>query len=186
MLKMKKIVKSSSIEKLRMREIKSLSVAQVYVDWMIEVEAIRKNLRFGICKPIPKKPVLAFETDEGETFACPKEDCRGFVTSISKNTNLLASMTYEEILASNLGHCGVCKDSVCLRCREISPAGHRCDEKTVQNIAEVRSTCKNCPRCNALIFKTSGCDHMFCTHCRGHFHWKTNAPLRNNQSTNGH
>ena len=53
-----------------------------------------------------------------------------------------------------------------------SPA-HVCDPNEVATIAELNRSTKPCPKCHVRIFKTEGCDQMFCISCHTAFSWRT-------------
>jgi len=91
--------------------------------------------------------------DKTDNFhlACPKIDCRGFISSVWK--------------------CGICDARICSDCREIQTDKHFCDEHTKSSVALLQKDTKPCPKCNCLIHKISGCDQMWCTQCRTAFSW---------------
>jgi predicted transcriptional regulator len=51
--------------------------------------------------------------------------------------------------------------------------GHVCDPNMVQTLEEIKKNSKPCPKCGVAIFKTEGCDQMFCIICHTAFSWKT-------------
>ena len=95
------------------------------------------------------------DEDKKENYICPcpKNDCRGFLSSRYK--------------------CGICNIQACSECREIKLDGHTCDANIVESVKEIKKTTRNCPNCKSLIFKISGCDQMYCTQCHIAFCWKT-------------
>ncbi len=96
---------------------------------------------------------LCSQKKESYTFSCPYSSCRGYV---------------------NANHqCGLCLRNVCERCREPKEDYHQCKTETIQSLQTIQQDCKPCPRCSTFIYKTSGCDHMWCAHCHTHFHWNT-------------
>lgn len=84
---------------------------------------------------------------------CPKNDCRGFLSSRYK--------------------CGICEIQACSDCREVKGDNHVCDPNILESIKEIKKTTRNCPNCKSLIFKISGCDQMYCTQCHIAFCWRT-------------
>jgi hypothetical protein len=50
---------------------------------------------------------------------------------------------------------------------------HRCDPATVETAKLLQKETRPCPKCKALIFKTDGCDQMWCTMCQTPFSWTT-------------
>ena len=95
------------------------------------------------------------DEEKKETYICPcpKNDCRGFLSSRYK--------------------CGICNIQACSECREIKLDNHICDSNIVESVKEIKKTTRNCPNCKSLIFKISGCDQMYCTQCHIAFCWKT-------------
>jgi hypothetical protein len=85
---------------------------------------------------------------------CPVEDCKGFLSSRWK--------------------CEMCENTICSQCNEIKEeTGHECDEKNVETANLLKKDTKPCPTCGTLIFKSSGCNQMWCTACHGSFNWAT-------------
>lgn len=82
---------------------------------------------------------------------CPGDDCPGFL-----NENYV---------------CALCKLVVCRRCRTRSGDDHACDPDAVASVAAMLRDTKPCPQCAAPVFKTGGCDQMFCTSCNTAFQW---------------
>ena len=144
------------------REKGLLSKTQVWVDWEVMAEKIKSQLRFGIKITLPPKPTMSISSI-GTVFPCPSLECRGFVQGTK---------------------CGNCKKDVCADCREIQSQNHMCDPNVIENIKSLATDTKPCPSCSAFVFKTEGCNHMFCTHCRTHFDWVTRRVLVS--STNHH
>jgi len=48
---------------------------------------------------------------------------------------------------------------------------HVCTEDDLNNVKLLTDNVKNCPKCNEAIFKSSGCDHMWCVKCHTMFNW---------------
>jgi len=98
------------------------------------------------------------------TAPCPRSECAGFL---------------------NERHvCGICDARVCERCHSLLSSAtdaalssteteHVCKAEDVASVALVRRETKACPRCSARVFKTGGCDQMFCTACNTSFSWRT-------------
>ena len=147
------------------REKVLLSATQALVDWEIEVEQLYKQVRFGYQVKFPPKPYLTISSTGSLIFPCPSEDCRGFV--MPKDAK-----------------CGSCKKPVCLRCREVMNFNHQCKKEILDTLEAIKKDSKPCPNCSCQIFRTEGCNHMFCTFCRTHFDWLTIKILSN--STNHH
>lgn len=87
---------------------------------------------------------------------CPKEDCRGFLSSQYK--------------------CEICKFHTCSHCLEViglTKEGHECDPDTVATANAIKAQTKPCPKCGTRISKISGCDQMWCVGCHTAFSWRT-------------
>jgi hypothetical protein len=50
---------------------------------------------------------------------------------------------------------------------------HVCNPDDVATITELQRTTKPCPKCHCRIYKTDGCDQMFCIQCHTAFSWRT-------------
>jgi len=84
---------------------------------------------------------------------CVVSDCRGFL---------------DESFV-----CGLCNTHICKRCHTIKGEIHDCKEDDVATVDELKKSTKPCPKCYVLIYKTDGCDQMFCVKCHTPFSWKT-------------
>jgi hypothetical protein len=82
---------------------------------------------------------------------CPDGDCRGFLSSSLK--------------------CGICEKSACVDCREIRDDKHKCNKDTLETVKMMKKDTKGCPKCSSLIYKTSGCNMMWCIQCMTFFNW---------------
>jgi len=157
------IVKPKLIEELMTEQKATLKNVQPLADWEKQVREQHKQLRFGINIRVPERPTI-HSNNLATVFPCPVNGCRGFV---------------------EIGVCGLCKKKVCMMCHELSDgAVHHCKVEDLQSLALLSNDSRNCPKCCAVIFRTAGCDHMFCTNCHTHFNWKTMKILTT--STNGH
>lgn len=86
--------------------------------------------------------------------------------------------------------CKLCNIKVCYDCnKEIIPCielnnndeeedqnlidlkNHKCNPDDLANISAIRLGAKSCPGCGIPIFKSEGCDHMFCISCHCMFNW---------------
>ena len=95
---------------------------------------------------------------------CPVDECRGFIV--------------------NKWKCGICHIRICSKCHSLKPhRGHKedperlprhvCKDDDVETIKLLKNDTKNCPTCVCPIFKTEGCDQMWCIKCHTAFSWKT-------------
>jgi hypothetical protein len=67
--------------------------------------------------------------------------------------------------------CLICKNEICLKCWEIHVSPADCNPQKVENVIAIKDNCKHCPRCRVPIYRTEGCDHMFCIRCKTLFNW---------------
>lgn len=74
-------------------------------------------------------------------------------------------------IVNNHGICINCKNRICLECEEDYHGDKPCSPDALENIKNIRETCKKCPCCYAYIFKISGCPHMNCSYCGATFDW---------------
>ena len=102
---------------------------------------------------------------------CPVDDCRGLLSTAYK--------------------CEICKTYACSKC--LVPTGHIrddpnhvCNEDDVKSAQLIKDSTKPCPGCGERIFKTSGCDQMWCTKCHTTFSWRTSAIITNTNIHNPH
>lgn len=94
---------------------------------------------------------------------CGKPDCKGFVSS--------------------KGICGLCKTTYCRKCmKEQSQDDHVCDKNDVLSVEAIKKDSKQCPNCNTMIHRISGCPDMFCTSCFTAFNWNNLRIDRNGNS----
>lgn len=112
---------------------------------------------------IHRRNIKKIKEDKSEAkqfiMPCPNEDCRGFL--------------------SNKYYCSLCKLHTCPKCIEIigynKNEPHVCDENKIASADFIKKETKPCPACGERIFKTGGCDQMWCTKpdCHTAFSWKT-------------
>jgi hypothetical protein len=86
---------------------------------------------------------------------CPNSECRGFLSTQWK--------------------CNLCNFKTCKECNECmrNEDEHKCDPNNVETAKLIAKDSKSCPNCGEMIFKTEGCDQMFCTQCHTAFSWRT-------------
>lgn len=92
---------------------------------------------------------------------CVRTDCKGFL-----NENYA---------------CGLCNLRICKDCHEeLEPQGqettpHVCKQENIDSVKAIENETKPCPTCRTRVFKTEGCDQMFCVKCHTAFSWNTGA-----------
>lgn len=67
--------------------------------------------------------------------------------------------------------CKLCNIKICCDCYKELNENHKCAEDDLANVSAIRLGAKSCPGCGIPIFKSEGCDHMFCINCHCMFNW---------------
>ena len=97
------------------------------------------------------------------TKPCPVDECRGFLSSQWK--------------------CGTCNTWTCPDCHCIigidKETAHTCDPNDIESAKLIKMDTKPCPKCAVPIYKTDGCDQMWCTQCHIAFSWRTGIIEKN-------
>jgi hypothetical protein len=83
---------------------------------------------------------------------CPAQDCKGYL-----DENYV---------------CGLCKKEACKNCR-LPKHTDKCNPDIVATVKMMDRETKRCPKCNVPIYKTEGCDQMWCPSCHTAFSWVT-------------
>lgn len=86
---------------------------------------------------------------------CPLDNCFGYL--------------------NDFNFCSLCNKEICLECMENKDKDHVCNEEKKESITLIQQDSKSCPKCSTLIFKTDGCDQMYCVSCHTAFSWNTGA-----------
>jgi hypothetical protein len=88
---------------------------------------------------------------------CPETTCKGFL--------------------NKQWQCELCQIKVCSEChvklKKEQEHFHKCKDDDIATAKLIAKQCKSCPSCNTSIFKTEGCDQMWCTVCKTAFSWRT-------------
>lgn len=86
---------------------------------------------------------------------CLRTNCKGFLDNEYK--------------------CGICHIKVCKDCHEelIEDESHTCKQENVDSIKAIQTETRPCPTCKSRVFKSEGCDQMFCVQCHTGFSWNT-------------
>jgi len=93
------------------------------------------------------------------TMHCIRDDCKGFLN--------------DEYV------CGLCNLKICKDCHEelveVEGEGeaHKCKPENVESVKAIENETKPCPTCRTRVYKTEGCDQMFCVQCHTAFSWNT-------------
>ena len=102
-------------------------------------------------RKLTHRPVRAEKREV--VMKCPIGECRGFL--------------------SDKFHCGMCDTDVCKDCHLKKDEEHKCNADDVATVTELTRSTRPCPKCNVRIYKTDGCDQMFCVQCHTAFSWNT-------------
>lgn len=106
----------------------------------------------------PEIKANAAEETRKFVMACPRKDCRGFLSTAYK--------------------CGLCEYYTCSACLKPKTSAeeqeqHVCNPDDVSTTELIKSQTKPCPTCGERISKIAGCDQMWCVSCHNAFSWKT-------------
>ncbi len=100
---------------------------------------------------------------------CQVEGCQGYLSIPELDQTVL--------------ECGMCRTAVCKACMEVRTCDHECQASSVKSVSCIRDECKPCPKCAVMVFRSEGCDQMWCTLCHTAFSWKSgkqdNGPIHN-------
>lgn len=90
-------------------------------------------------------------------MACPSHDCRGKLSTAYK--------------------CGMCEHWFCPDCHKDKGTDknteHECQKDDVDTVKMLRENTRPCPKCHMGIYKTEGCDQMWCVQCHTCFSWRS-------------
>jgi hypothetical protein len=124
---------------------------QVKID-AIEPEYLTLKEQFDKVRDELRRVVNLYGDKEGGAprrefiMRCPAEDCRGFLSTAYK--------------------CGTCEAWACVECHvsmgKEKDAAHTCNPEMVLSAKAIKDETRPCPKCGTRIFKTDGCDQMWC------------------------
>jgi hypothetical protein len=101
-------------------------------------------------------------------FRCKNDDCGGYIEDSSYK-------------------CKTCNMKTCNDCYVIiSDENHVCNEDNIKTAKFIKNSTKNCPKCAIPIYRSIGCDNMWCTECHTSFNWKTLIINNNKYIDNPH
>ena len=69
--------------------------------------------------------------------------------------------------------CGICDLQACSKCHMEKCEGHECKEEDIKTVKNIKASCRPCPSCSALTYKTYGCNQMWCSSCHKFWDWAT-------------
>ena len=131
---------------------------------IINIRKMQRDLRILYDNPEAEiGPDATVTNKKSYMFPCPAEGCRGFIESLSWS-------------------CGICDTKVCKSChikREVITEGknkgklkqHTCKKEDIESAKEIMKSTRSCPSCHTRIFRSEGCQQMFCTNCNTAFDW---------------
>ncbi len=119
-----------------------------------EIMALREraNAEYTLANNVEEKPDATLKN------RCMASDCVG-------------SLNYQ-------WRCELCNRRWCSECHEFKcylgeVDEHECDSQILASVNLLKQDSKNCPKCQALIHRESGCATMWCTRCHVFFDWRT-------------
>ena len=94
-------------------------------------------------------------------MACPSHGCRGKLSTAYK--------------------CGMCEHFFCPDCHKDKGLDrdddHQCQQDDLDTVRLLRDNTRPCPQCHMGIYKTQGCDQMWCVQCHTCFSWNSGKIL---------
>lgn len=155
-------IKQNELKEIMIQQRKELETIAPLVEWTEICNIVKANANkagvdivyyndqgIAVKKGLPLKPERSISINK--TMNCPSKKCVGVVVR---------------------GECNFCHANVCNDCECIMENEHICDPNILKNVKEIKESSKHCPKCNTLIHKTEGCDHMQCTYCGTHFSYQ--------------
>lgn len=88
--------------------------------------------------------------------------------------------------------CPVCETHACSKCFEElgkekdAVVVHECKKENLESANIIRKQTRSCPSCAIPIYKSSGCDQMWCTQCQVAFSWNSGKILKGARIHNPH
>jgi hypothetical protein len=126
---------------------KNMEIRKQFKDKIAQLENENRKIRRNDEIPVTKTFIMN----------CPDNDCRGFLSSAY--------------------NCGICNKYFCPDCLEKKVCRfddtHICNSETKETMKLLKTDTKKCPNCRVPIFKTDGCDQMYCITCHTAFSWNT-------------
>lgn len=82
--------------------------------------------------------------------------------------------------------CDLCSKQYCRRCHEEASGTHECKKQDIESVEEIEKNTTQCPQCHTRIFRTEGCNQMWCTICKVFFDYRTSKKIGGPGVTNPH
>ena len=149
-----------------------------YISQLQDINFIKDNINFPlkVNEYFNSKhlDVTKNKNEEKREFKhpCPGKDCNGIM---GKNWK-----------------CPVCETSACSKCFEDlgkdaeTSETHECKKENLESASMIRKQTRACPSCAVPIYKSSGCDQMWCTQCQVAFSWNSGKVIKGARIHNPH
>lgn len=118
----------------------------------------RQHLNPPAMARLQQRKTEALLRRDGSARPCVRPHCTGYLSLLDER-------------------CSVCSAEICPDCREEIQPNHICSRETLLSRTEIQKSTRPCPHCRANIYRISGCNQMWCTHCHSAFHWETGKTL---------
>jgi hypothetical protein len=175
------------------REISMLPATQPYVERVIKLENMKKNIEeFTETFYIIRNEYPDLEKDKLEK----NRNIHEILTTIKQLKNEYNDMNNSGIkskdvfvrkcpngdchgfLSSSL-KCELCEHFSCSKCREVKGKttkeiqSHTCNPEIVESVKFLEKDSKPCPKCSSLTFKIFGCNQIWCVECHTPWDWSS-------------
>lgn len=101
---------------------------------------------------------------------CMRAECNGFLSTAWK--------------------CGLCEWYSCPTCFSVKgpthDTPHECKKEDIETAEMIKRDSKPCPKCGEFIYRTSGCNMMFCISCKTPWDWVTGKIVTKGHVHNPH
>ena len=121
---------------------------QEYVEKIIDI-----NIKINDLTEEYKRDVVKIQTKKFTIKRCVRDSCRGYL--------------------SNDWICGLCETKCCSECHFEMEDHHVCNVENIETAKIIKENGRPCPNCSTIIFKSEGCDQIYCTRCKTPFSWNT-------------
>jgi hypothetical protein len=105
------------------------------------------------------KLITNYRNNNSFIMICPNAQCNGYISSSMK--------------------CAICETIICKDCHEIKnkptdvESAHICNQDIISSVNLISKDTKPCPKCFVPIYKSVGCDNMYCIKCKVFFKWES-------------
>jgi hypothetical protein len=146
-----------------------------------EINAFCNNYCVDFCRFVEKLIESSYKNinDMNNKVMGKCKNCRyGLIIDSSyqnSKNNELKITNLKQNTIKNEYECNSCHQKYCSKClcSISSQYNHICHPEDVKTWKELSTNSIPCPCCGAYIYKSSGCDQMFCTNCHNNFNYHT-------------